>query len=256
MSRMLNLILRCLKDTFVISYYKFKGELDFPTSILPRIFFKNCIDFDALFRHQKVILLRRSEYNYDETFNSLGMLREDAIDLNRIPNMSLNLLGTYFKPEYSKFRITKKAAEKWINIEPVFLSEYVEFINLWPDSCNIFIDANNIHDQTIPYAIPKSNKGIHAEIEKYFKKVPILNQTEDGYDVTSRTKVIHDPVKLNYWHVEYSIEDFKGVPFPSKKPSVYQSVLFKKIYVDILIANSSSKVDFNFSVPPKHYRRF
>jgi len=61
------------------------------------------LDIDYLIDKQDLFILRRSSKTTEDTFNDLGILRDDIINTKEIPGLSMNLLGAYFKIEHIKY---------------------------------------------------------------------------------------------------------------------------------------------------------
>ena len=74
-------------------------------------------------------------------------------------------------------------------------------------------------------------------------------------EVIYQVKLIHDPIKLNYWHAELTIFDFIGQPLDrNKKANYLKELLFKRIK-ELLIRNSYDKVELIPEISPNDYNR-
>jgi len=245
---------RVLRSIFLSNWYRLCGKLNFPVSIIPRICYLSKIDIHALLESQTVYVIRRSDAACADTFNDMGKIREDALQPKEIPFMSLNLLGGYFKPEHTCFKIIGNGSKKWINNEYVFISEHIDDYEVLKNYCIVYFDANLMHNQSIPYSQPTKSKELNLEIEKFFAHIskPIIKDGE--HQLEGFAKVVHDPTKLNYWHLEYNLCNFKGDPIKytgSKSIEKY----CKKVINDILCANSFDKLDPIPPIPKQHYLR-
>ena len=148
MLRILKYLPRILKDTFLYNYQRWIGKCDFPVSILPKLNYVSIIDIQSLLNGQTVYILRRSDKSFNDTFNDLGKLREDAVTPKEIPFLSLNMLGGLFEPEHTRFKVLNNGMSRWKNND--FIS-IIDFLN----------DFTHIADlrQAKNYSIrPDSNK--------------------------------------------------------------------------------------------------
>lgn len=217
MSQIYQYLYKSLKNIFVCKKLRNKGELDYPDCILPKKSLKIEINFDDIVNNHSIFVLRRSDLPENETFHTFNdgtiLLNDDAIDNKRIPNLSLNLMGGLFLNNHSVYVPINDGSKRWQG-ERIYLFEHLNDYKI--DNINglIFIDANNLHNKTIPYNIP-SNANLHKEIRKFEKTVGISeniikNTPPDNIELKGKIYFKHDPVKLNYWHVELIIEDFKN----------------------------------------------
>lgn len=186
------------------------NEFAYPQCILPGISYKLQIDLKQLFVRQRVFIVRRSDIPIEDTFTLAGTLREDAIKPEDLPLMSMNLLGGLFEPDYSKFVPDKNGRSKWGKQAVSLLNYTFETKNTY---CLIYIEANLIDEVKIKYFHPyKSNSELVKQIKEHFGEDQ-LPKTEDGkYIVMGNTEVKHDPTNLNYWHVEYNVQQFNNKP--------------------------------------------
>lgn len=243
---------KVLKDIFFKSWYKLTGKLQFPIEIIPKTSYISLIDLDSLLQKQDVYLLRRSDSNNENTFNELGFLRTELLKPKDIPFLSLNLLGGFYKPEYAHFRISKRGSARWENNEPIFFFEYSNEFEIIEEFCIIYIYANNIHNKSFPYLQPTSSE-VNKEVEKFRNAFPNKSPNIIGkdYSFEGLTKIIHDPTKLNYWHVEYNLFDFKGDTIKSKS-STYIQKICQTVLTDILCINATNSIG-NVTNIPNYY---
>lgn len=240
---------RILKDTFLYNYHRLVGKCDFPISILPRFNYVSVIDIQSLLNGQTVYILRRSDKSFSDTFNDLGNLREDAITPKEIPFLSLNLLGGLFKTDHTRFKVLNNGMNKWKN--NVFIS-IIDFLNDFTqidNYCIVYIEANGIDSQRIPY-IQTKTKDLTKEINRFFEYIekPIIS--DGAYKLEGETKLLHDPINLNYWHLELNVLDYQRNPIKYKS-SKYIEDFCKKVIADIICANSFSNI-MDIPVIPKN----
>ena len=209
---------KSLRNIFVCKKLRLKKKLNYPFCILPNTSFKVEIDFNALISNHTIFVLRRSDLPQNETFHTFNngdvILNDDAIDNKRIPNVSLNLLGVFFKTIHSIFVPINNGSIGWKG-EKVYLFEHLNNFKIDDINGAIFINANELHNKTIPYNLP-SNDNLHKEIRKFEKTVGISdnivsNVPPNEIELKGKIYFRHDPVNLNYWHVEMNIVDFKNV---------------------------------------------
>lgn len=247
----LKLLPRILRNTLRTNFLRCSGKLIFPLQILPKRNYKSVMNISALIENQSVFILRRSDNSFSDTFNELGLLREKALIPKEIPFLSLNLLGGKFKPAYACFRIINDGQKKWINNEPIFICEYLKDFKKLNTTCNIYLNANGIDNQSIPYEMTK-NKPLEKEINKFFNYIPKPHIKDGKFELMGKTEIHHDPTKLNYWHVEYNLIDYKGETL-KYNGSEYIKGFCKKVITDILCANSYNYYPDVKPIPKKFY---
>jgi hypothetical protein len=202
---------------------------------------------------QTVYIIRRSDKSEEDTFNELGLLRNDALIPKDVPFLSLNILGGFFKPEHSKYRFINEGVKKWRNREYISFFDHLKNFEILKDYCLVYINANGVDRQEIPYFL-QSNKDLKREVDKFFQHVEKPKLNEGKYEFKALSRLIHDPVKLNYWHMELNIFDFQGSPMEYKGSS-YQKTLFKQVISDIISANSYREMPDFVEIPTSFYKK-
>lgn len=253
MSLLLENLLKVLKNIFLSKYYTWFENCDFPISIIPKFYYKSLIDIESLLRSQTIYVIRRSDMSSEDTFNELGVLRNDAIKPREIPFLSLNILGGNFKVDHSKFRILNKGIERWRNREIISIADFLEDYTILDDYSLVYIEANGVNGQVIPYN-QNYTKELKKEVDKFFQfveKPKIID--ESHYLFKGETKLLHDPINLNYWHMELNVFDFKGEAIKYKK-SKYIENFCNKVITDIICANSFQELPEISEIPKKLYR--
>jgi hypothetical protein len=252
-------LLKSLKNTFLCKIYKFNGKLDYPQNILPSPTYKKILDFDNVLQFHNVFLLRRAEVSFEEAFFKLGdsyILKDDAIDYRRIPNLSTNLLGGGFKPNHSIFRVTRDtlAEKKWDGAN-VYLSEHLNSYTKVEGGCVVYLKANNIHNVDFPYNLD-SNPVFHKEIEKFkniFNDKIEENILGQKIKLLGSTKIVHDPINLNYWHVELKLMDYSGSELKNANSKKHEQIA-KHAKDNLIKMNSLNSVDKIAEIPLHLYK--
>ncbi len=253
MLRILKHLPKILKDIFLYNFYKRFRNCYYPASILPKLNYVPLINIQSLLDKQTVYIIRRSDKSEEDTFNELGLLRNDALTPKDIPFLSLNILGGRFMPEHSKFRILNEGIKKWNNRKYISLLDHLKDFEILKNYCLVYINANGVDGQEIPYFLQQSNKDIRREVDKFFQHVEKPNLSDGKYELKALSRLIHDPVKLNYWHMELNIFDYQGSSMKYKGSS-YQKVLFQQVISDIISVNSNKEVPDYIKIPTKYYK--
>lgn len=252
-------LLKSLKNTFLCKIYKFNGKLDYPQNILPNPNYKKILNFDDIVEVHNIFLLRRSEVSFEEAFFKLGnryVLKDDAIDYKRIPNLSTNLLGGGFKPSYSLFRVLRNTlAEKKWDGDNVYLSEHLNSYTKVEGGCVVYLNANNIHNVDFPYNL-NSNPDFHKEIKKFenvFAEMIKKNVSGQEIELLGSTKIVHDPINLNYWHVELKLMDYGGNELKNATSKKHEQIA-KHAKNNLIKLNSLNSVEVIDEIPPYLYK--
>lgn len=222
MSQKLKSLLESLKNICHCKILRLTRRLNYPYEILPKEKFKLKIDFNELVSSSTIYVLRRSEVPQSETFHFFNdgsfLLNEDALDLKRIPNLSLNIMGARFETKHSKFIAINAGADKWTGGH-VHLSKFLKNYKIDDTKGTIFINANELHDKTLPYNL-SSNVQLHKEIEKFkalFGTNIVSNIPPNDIELLGKIQFVHDPVILNYWHVVLEIKNYKETTLEKAK---------------------------------------
>ena len=233
---------KTLRNIFLCKWYRLVGKLKYPSSILPKVSYEAKMNMDSLTNSQ-LYLLRRSNNPFDKTFNKMGdyfVLREDAIGYKDVPGLSLNLLGGKFKIRHLKYKVLMKtpASQKWDGTTQIFLSEHLNDFEVVKGGCPIFLDANKLHDKPIPYDREK-NSHLDKEVQNFFNNmIPAGIDVGNKYKLEARIKLAHDPINLNYWHVEYELYDFQNTRLDATKGKTWIEDLAKQVFKNIISINS------------------
>jgi hypothetical protein len=223
----------------------------FPKEIIPKVGFLSKIPIDELIERQNLIVIRRVDKSSDETFNTIGTLREDALIPKEIPFLSLNILGGAFKIHHSKYKINKDGMERWDGNRKIKLFQFRDSFTEIDNYTIIFMDTSKINNQNFPYNQPKSTE-INKEIANFFKHVGLPSLSGGEFNLEGKIKLLHDPLNLNYWHAELNIIDFKGDSMKFKR-SKYIEKLCSEIIVNIICINSYKAEPCITSIPKQYY---
>lgn len=241
------------KHIFLYNYYRWFRNCDFPISILPKFNYVSLIDVQTLLKNQTVFIIRRSDKSSEDTFNELGKLRDDALLPKEIPFLSLNILGGLFKPEHSKFRIIKEGGVRWRNKEFISIVNFLNDYQILENYCLVYIEANGVDSQDFPYSQP-SHKDLDREVEKFFQHVDKPKVINGSYSFKGLSKLLHDPVNLNYWHMELNIFNYQGAPIQYKS-NPYIKVLCQQVISNIISANSFQEMPDFQEIPKTFYKK-
>src|SRR5690606_23338345 len=106
---------------------------------------------------------------------------------NRVPRLSMNLLGSYFLASHSKFIVRGKGADKWEG-ETVHLSDFLETLNQTDTYTPIFYKLTDLHNVSIPMTIDAKNPAARKLAEALKRTIPKDNQTTK---FTGSSRVLH-----------------------------------------------------------------
>jgi hypothetical protein len=246
---------KALRNALLCSFYRITGKLKYPSEILPKTCFKAFIDLDSLMKEQRVYFLRRSDKPLNLTFNHLGdifTLKDDVISYNEIPNLSVNLMGRFYKTKYVKFKleINSNASKPWDGKSTIFLSDHVSSFSITNSFCPIFIDSINIHELIIPYNRPQEK-----DLDNQLKVLGLDYKAENKkYRLKGKIKFIPAPINLNYWHAELKIFDYKN-ELINYKSSNWIKEWCKQILTDVVAVNSSPTEPSFVIISDKHFKK-
>ena len=248
---------KSLKNIYLCKKARHTGLLKYPHIILPKIFYKNELSIDDLVQNNTVYVLRRSNLPIDETFKTCidgqTILNDDSIDDVRLVNLSVNLMGGLFNKSHSVFVPEKSGTYRW-NGNKIYLYEYLENYRVEKDKGIIFIKINEFHNETIPYKL-KFDTNIHKELTNFAKTFGssriILNTAPNDIELLGKMYFQHDPINLNYWHVELKIENYKEILEKAKRPS--DKKLLEQYFTNILKVNAAPSIEEVCKINKKHY---
>lgn len=190
-------------------YKKIRNAICYPYCILPRHEYKNQFSIQQVINHNEYYLVRRSEKNFQDTFDDFGQVKISALIENYrdVPGLSMNILGGLFRPKHISFVLKGPATNPWIkNMDKHIWIKHIWYITYLKKTTPIFFKLNDIHGCDFPY---------HREENKDYKKLvqgmTIKPNIIDGVAECSGTSIVeHSPNKLNYWHIEFHIKSGLG----------------------------------------------
>jgi hypothetical protein len=190
-------------NIYLSKIFKFLG-LDYPIFILPNTRYKIKMDLDELLQRNNVYIVRRSDLPLNESFNSAKKLKAAAIPLKRIPDLSTNLLGAFFKAKHIKYFVYKPGADAWNGLK-VRIKNFNNSYKKAEDSEPIFIEAKELQNIPIPFkAVNNSTNRNRAG------NLPFEPNEQNEIQLSGKTQLVHSPTNLNYWHIELKVIDFNN----------------------------------------------
>jgi hypothetical protein len=249
-------ILKNLK-TELINYYRCRSwkrinNSIYPDCLLPKNRYVSRINLEEIFEHQLLFILRRSNKSFSETFIQVGeisILREDAIDYKEVPNMSVNLMGGKFVPDFLRFIPKDEGIKEWDGRERIFLYEYLKSYSVLPsEPCAIYFDASKIHNCSIPY-----NRKKDKQVDKFYRLKEFTPPFEEGkYKLTAELRVAHVPTNMNYWHVELKLHPIQKLDESVSDVSpAWLKELSSQANRDVLCASGFEKIPVELTPIPK-----
>lgn len=226
----------------------------YPIEALPQKSYFHNMDIDLMCQSIKPVIVHRSNLSREMTFNEVGLLRNDVIPFERVPRLSMNLLGGGFRVDDIKFRVTGPGMEEWDGLAEISIEDFAQFIKIVEtDYCPIFFDATAINNHDLPY---ERNISQDKELRKKLIRFNLIDSKylESVVKITGRTKILHSPNNLNYWHVELVIHPMGDVSETlENSKSNWKEELCKQVIKDILAVNATEdKVNFD-TIPKSFY---
>ena len=196
---------KALKNTCLCKLYEYTGDYRYPVSILPHHSYVHFMNIDSLKSELPFFLIRRSDKDSNNTFNSAGILREDAILPEDTIDLSLNVLGGNFKEDHIKYIPKSDGVKPWDG-KKVYFIDYKNHYKIADVSSPIFFPLGELHRKTFPYY-----RGDDSEAKKIINALSLKPEKVDGKNkLHGSSEVKHSPTNLNYWHVELTLVDQVG----------------------------------------------
>jgi hypothetical protein len=149
-----------------------------------------------------LFVVRRSNLPLNESYNIVNKLRSEAVESERIPNLSLNLLGAFFKTLHLKFIVKKPGSNDWDG-KGINLKDFEGCYYKTSKSDAIILNANKLHNMPIPF------KAINSKVNRErIGKLPFEPNQNNELQGSGVARFIHSPTNLNYWHIELNVIDF------------------------------------------------
>lgn len=239
---------------FRCKYHVLTGKVNYPQKILPDIKYVHIIvDMDSLLSAQKSYSVHRSALPLTHTFNELGILREDAIPIKRIPGLSMNLLGSFFQVEDIEFNPKSPGSDKWDGLLIVNICDFSESIEtIAPPFCPVFFDISNIHNADVPF-----ERTLNKDLKRKLIQAKIIDDKyrESTKELNYKIKIEHAPTNLNYWHIELTLWDGNSDEETKieNAGSKWKEALCKQALTDVLVANAYSEISDLEEIPSRFY---
>jgi hypothetical protein len=200
--------LMALKNTWLLKVSNFFFR-KYPTKIVPKPNFRVSLDIDDLLKTYDLHFVRKSNLPKNKSFNTAGKLKSEAIDLERIPYLSSNLLGKYYQIKHLAFMAFGSGAMIWKGQEINIWNFYADY-KYDDDYDPIIIPVNSLHRTPVPFKAP-NDKANRQRFKLPFEPNVTLLELE------GESSIIHSPTILNYWHVELEIIDADSKPIKKSK---------------------------------------
>lgn len=199
--------------------------IQYPSEVLPRTEWKNIIDTCNILKCCSSALLGHVlrddpkgscfDYSLGEDYPQITM---KALPIERIPNLSCSLLGTYFKPAHFAFLPASTGAEPWQDSDgsqEELLSNDSNFQSI-ENRVVVAWNLSEVHNRILPYTREVDYK-MYSDIKSKISSVnggAMRNVCIEEWDKlkqskTSKNRILpfeghakvnHDPIRLNYWH--------------------------------------------------------
>ena len=241
-----------LKELIVMFTCKYWNKSKvYPICILPYLHYKLKIEdtsINQLVNEDNCVIVRRSGKSEVDSFNELEILKEDIISEKSVPNLSMNLYGSKFTNEHLKFRCFGEAINLWEG-EKIKLSNYKSFYNILETHSPIYFLIKDLHNKIFPYY-----KTDDKDTQKLLRILGLNISSENGkVKLNGKSKVIHSPNKLNYWHVELQIKDNQESEIKNTN-SAWQKSAALYAYNDIVVMSAKKNPPQNiFKIPSEIY---
>ena len=222
----------------------------YPFRIIPKENYIFPINIDGLNQSGEYVIVRRSNKSEDKTFDEMGYLREDALisRIDQFPNLSMNILGGRFQTKHIRYKAKMGiATKKWVEKERVLLLDYKDEWVTWSDAIPIYFTLKDIHNIEFPYLRDSKDK----ETKKLKEIFSFLEQDNDT-KFTGKTYIEHEPIKLNYWHIELKLKDIRGENI-KKTDSKWREMAAKNALTDIVLIKGRAEIGKNEIIPNMFY---
>ncbi|HKC69730.1 MAG TPA: hypothetical protein VKG26_15940 [Bacteroidia bacterium] len=183
------------------------GKIAYPFKILPSKKYKQEITIDDIFNSELDFLItRRSEKKPEDTFDEFGEVRVDALidSLREIPGFSMNLLGGKFKPRHIAFNPKSPASKPWDKDNDKYLwMKFIKYAVFLKPTTPIYYNIKDVHRQEFPFR--RLEDANYKKLVANMANKPIV--IDKKASCTGISLIKHAPNKLNYWHIEFHLND-------------------------------------------------
>lgn len=216
--------------------------LFYPLSLLPKSNYISKIDISSLLEAEDIYFVRKSELSKNEAFEKIGSifkLREDALSPKDIFGMSMNIYSSSFKKRHLKYRLPLSSfgGKKWLKDSTKFFQKpAIDSVEIEKVGCSIFISGRKIHNKPQTYQAPKI-EDLLAYKERFGKPAEVKVDNKTFFLVEGNCKILHDPLNMNYWHVEYNIFDYENSQI-KKYGSAWVKQFCESVIANTIMLNS------------------
>ena len=226
----------------------------YPESILPKSTYIMPFPIDALCPTEYSVT-RRIEGKRSECIEVVGgRPRLDPDSLGKIENMSVNLLGGAFQPEYSSLRQIGKGKDEWDGECDIQISDYED---CYEDTGNdhVFFCIDALHNADYPNNYAFEEKGGYKAYYKFLNK-EASTQFQKGIEVpiTVTLLLCHAPTNLNYWHFEVKTRLANEGLFINKGGS-WRDMIFKHILLHVLCEKFTEQLQTTGTIAAEVYQK-
>lgn len=231
---------------------------NYPQQIIPKLSYKGQINLTKIKKHQSAYLLvRRSLKDHNNTFDTLGILRRDALieTTSKALGLSMYFVNNIHHSEYIKYGIFDSAIKYWSEGQRIRFSDYQQFIKMNSPICPVYFRLSDIDGKRIPY-----QKNIDKKKKKeMLEKLDIDEKSLDDFEYSGVTEIEHKPVILNYWHIEFKILKDKKIENGTEIRDIknaWRRKLVEHSISNILIVNAKKEVTFPYTnhMPSKEFK--
>ena len=228
---------------------------EYPEYLIPQDHFREEILVDDLLESvPELEVVRRSDKVADQTFNELGILREDVLSRSDLPGLSLHLFGGGLRVEDIKFRQKKPASDPWPAsqlIDPESLLQHVDISEVFTP---VFFKIKDLHRKNFPY----TRSGDDKEAKKlmiHFPEKSIWEIGKEAIQFTASSEVAHAPALLNYWHAELRFRDVAETSI-RKTNSAWQKNAMKSALTHLVTNSAYPQAQYpELKIPQELYVR-
>lgn len=201
----------------------------YPDELIPQIKYKPEVSINDLRDKQDFLISRRIDGIFEDcTYIQGGVcrLKDDALD-NFDEQLSLNMLGTGFMIDHTKFRQVKPASDKWNGeiVDKFKYAEQVEFIE--PSFAAIYL-ASKVHQKRVPYDRTFDKKSYADDLEKKLNTIQDVAYKRLGDKEMQLNAVVtldHDSTNVNYWHIVMRLQPSECEEYVKNVKAVWRQTM-------------------------------
>lgn len=233
--------------------YMLSDGTEYPEYLIPKSTFVAQMSIDDLLKAvPELEVIRRSDKPQKETFNELGLLRQDAITGKELPNLSLHMLGGGLKVEDIRFVQKKPSSDTWPSTPPIDPLTLLQYVEIAPVYTPVFFTVKDIHEVTFPYVRSGSDK-MAKKLREQFPKKSLFDEVADTITFSGTSKVAHAPAQLNYWHAELRFLDVEGNSIKNTSSKWRKNAMTSALSHFITNAGRMEALDEDVVIPEEVY---